>query len=452
MPAVGMAAFAQLASGRRLLAAPASTQRAVSSESCCMLSSGLLSKPEGRQGDPAPLKPEWAAPMDYVAELTQRSIHPAEPPFAHEWLENGPGYCYGPAFGHYDIVHQVLDIAPLLPEIARKQMLNLLSLQRQDGSIPFVWMGENPTRSWLPPKTPMATRLKDAQRFPPLWPAGVEACLRVEANAELLERAYEAVCRTLARFDAVRKSADGGYYYADIHGKGDWESGTDQGIRFQNPPPEPAACVDATSHIYWCQRFAAEWARRLGKSAEVHDQALERLGKLIQTTFFCEETAWFHDSWAVKEPKRRHYAFEGMWPIVVGAASASQARQALEQTLLNPERFNTPHPIATIARCDPAFKLRMLHGPAWNSFTLWAVEGCLKYGQRSGARQLLEKALDGTAAQFKRTGTVWEFYHPLGGEPETLERKPGRTQKGPCRDYLGHNPLRAMARLWAGLG
>jgi hypothetical protein len=410
-----------------------------------MLSAGLLTAPKA-----AP-KPEWAAVLDYVSGLVKRSIHPAEPPFAHEWLEIGPGYCYGPAFGHFDLAHQVLDIAPLLPDIARKQMLNLLSLQRDDGTIPFLWMGENPTRKWLPPKTPLDVRLKSAGTFPPLWPAAVEACLKVQASDELLKKAHNAVCRTLAWFDGQRKSADGGYYYADIRGKGGWESGMDQGIRFQDPPPQPAACVDATSHVYWCQRFAAEWARKLGMSADAHDEAIERIGKLIRTTFFCGETAWFHDSWAVNEPKRRHYAFEGMWPIVVGAASAPQAREAIEKSLLSPQRFKTPHPMATIARCDGAFKLRMLHGPAWNSFTLWAIEGCLKYGQRQGARHLLEKALDGTAAQFKRTGTVWEFYHPLGGEPDKLERKPGQAQKIPCRDYLGHNPLRAMWRLWAAL-
>jgi neutral trehalase len=141
-----------------------------------------------------------------------------------------------------------------------------------------------------------------------------------------------------------------------------------------------------------------------------------------------------------------------MWPLAVGAASDAQAERALTGSLLNPERFNTPHPVATVARGDPAFSRRMWQGPAWNSMTLWACEGCLRYGRADGARELLEKSLDCTARQFARTGTVWEFYDSLGGEPESLERKSYTPFHRPCRDYLGHNPLHAMARLWEGLG
>ena len=83
--------------------------------------------------------------------------------------------------------------------------------------------------------------------------------------------------------------------------------------------------------------------------------------------------------------------------------------------------------------------------------TLWAAEACLGYGRPDGARELLKKALDATARVFARTRTVWEFYDSLGGEPERLERKPHTQFNRPCRDYLGHNPLQAMARLWASL-
>jgi len=47
-----------------------------------------------------------------------------------------------------------------------------------------------------------------------------------------------------------------------------------------------------------------------------------------------------------------------------------------------------------------------------------------------------------------RTGTVWEFYHPHGGRPEDLGRKPHTPYNALCCDYLGHNPPIAMARLY----
>ena len=76
----------------------------------------------------------------------------------------------------------------------------------------------------------------------------------------------------------------------------------------------------------------------------------------------------------------------------------------------------------------------------------------MAYDRPDAARRLLARALDASAAQFARTGTVWEFYHPHGGEPEALTRKPQTPYNQPCRDYLGHNPLIAMARLWERAG
>jgi putative isomerase len=81
----------------------------------------------------------------------------------------------------------------------------------------------------------------------------------------------------------------------------------------------------------------------------------------------------------------------------------------------------------------------------------WAARACLNYGRKDAARLILEKALDDSAKQFRRTGTIWEFYHPLGGHPEDVQRKPNTKYNVPSRDYLGHNPLLAMARLYDSL-
>jgi hypothetical protein len=64
---------------------------------------------------------------------------------------------------------------------------------------------------------------------------------------------------------------------------------------------------------------------------------------------------------------------------------------------------------------------------------------------------MLEAALDDTATQYDRTGVLWEFYSPLGGKPEDLKRKPETKRNMPFTDYMGHNPLLAMARMWASI-
>ena len=73
---------------------------------CRLLSAGVL-----KPGLPES-KPEWLSAMRYVTELRQRSIFPAEPPMPYDWLDIGPGYVAGPAFGHIDLAHQLLDLVP----------------------------------------------------------------------------------------------------------------------------------------------------------------------------------------------------------------------------------------------------------------------------------------------------------------------------------------------------
>ena len=70
-------------------------------------------------------KSEWRPMLKYVADLHEKSTHPAHWPFDYEWEEIGPGYVYGPAFGHWDIVHQVMDVLPAYPEHGKILQRNL---------------------------------------------------------------------------------------------------------------------------------------------------------------------------------------------------------------------------------------------------------------------------------------------------------------------------------------
>jgi glycogen debranching enzyme len=377
--------------------------------------------------------------LRYVAELHERSTHPPRAPFSRPWEEIGPGYHLSPAFGHWDIVHQILDVLPSEPDHARDQILNDLENQADDGLVPgSIWMrGEQPEWS-------------TTFGHPPIWPVAVQDYCDLAASDELIEACFRPLVRQIGWFESQRKAEGVGFYYTDILNH-KWESGIDEGVRFDEVATGPFACVDATAHVHLLYDYAARWASRLGADAGPFQDAAAELRDFMQGELFDEETGLFHDIWAVGRPDRRPLAFEGMWPVVVGAATEEQAGRVIDENLLNPDRFFSPHPIATVALSDPLFELRMWRGPTWNSMTYWAARGCLHYGRKEAARRLLEAALDASAAQFERTGTIWEFYHPLGGDPEGLQRKPQTNQNTPCRDYLGHNPLIAMARMWEAL-
>jgi putative isomerase len=388
-------------------------------------------------------KPSWRPLLKYVAELHERSTHPARPPFALDWEEIGPGYCYGPAFGHWDIIHQALDTLPMAPEHARDQLINALSLQRDNGYLPATGLFMGETRFFDP-------GAETQQTHPPVWPFFVDEFLRQIPGdpADLLRTSFTALQKQIGWFERERKAAEGeGFFYNDILNRR-WESGVDEGIRFDDAPAGAFACVDATAHVYGMYEAAVRWADILGLDSTPFAVRAKALRHFIQNCLFDPTTGFFHDSWAVGQPDKYRLAFEGMWPIVLGAATNEQAARVIQDNFLETSRFFTKHPLATVGRSDPAFELRMWRGPAWNSMTYWAALGCVRYDYPDAARSLLEPALDLSAFWFEKTGTIWEFYHPEGGDPRTLDRKPDRPQHGPCPDYLGHNPLFAMARLY----
>ena len=72
-------------------------------------------------------------PASLTANLHVTSTHPAQEPFPYDWEEIGTGYCYGPAFGHWDIIHQIMDVLEDEPEHARNQLLNNLTNMTEDG-------------------------------------------------------------------------------------------------------------------------------------------------------------------------------------------------------------------------------------------------------------------------------------------------------------------------------
>lgn len=383
-----------------------------------------------------PGKPSWRPMLLGLAELHGRSVHPPAGHFPYPFEDIGPGYQGGRVFGHIDLAHERLDTVRALPVHVRNQTRNELAGQQKDGLIPGIISFDTAGKPvW-----------KDFKGFPPLWVVTVDAYLDATGDVAFLPECLDALVRQIGWFEGKRSAPGGGFYYLDVT-TGPWESGMDEGIRYDERPAEAAASVDATSHVYLLYDRAASWCKTLGRPHAGWDARADALRTFIRTELWDSQSGFFYDRWTVRRPERRHLAFEGMWPVVVGAATPAQAARVIDEHLMNPREFFAPHPIATVALCDPKFELRMWRGPAWNCMTYWAARGCLRYARPNAAHRLLEAALDATAAQFARTGTLWEFYHPRLGDPESLLRK-DRGRRIPCRDYLGHNPLFAMVDLW----
>lgn len=381
-------------------------------------------------------KTAWHPMLEFLVTLHERSIHPPQGHMPYPWEDSGPGYCYGPAFGHWDIIHSTLDAILSEPGHARNQIVNDLAGQQPDGLVPgCIWMENG------------LTKFSNVYGHPPLWQVAIDELTVTEGNENLIESCFPHLLRQIGWFETKRKAEPDGFFYLDILTH-DWESGVDEGIRFLDVKTGPLACVDATSHVYGLYECAARWSKALGKDPAQWEEKAKALRLFIQTRLFSEETGFFHDIWSVNDSLKRCLSFEGMWPMVVGAATTEQAMRVIDENLMNPERFLSKHPLRSVAKCDPRFEMRCWRGPAWNSMTYWAARGCVRYGRTDAAKTLLEMALDSSAEQFARTGTIWEFYHSEGGDQMDVKRKPDTQFNIPCRDYVGHNPLIAMAEIY----
>jgi hypothetical protein len=114
--------------------------------------------------------------------------------------------------------------------------------------------------------------------------------------------------------------------------------------------------------------LGARWQHILGRDNHVFEARAAHLRQFIQTALWNERDGFFYDAWTLDAhpdgprsswnktaaPGRPH-AFEGLWPVMVGAATPEQARRVRSEWMLNPARFYTPHPIATVALDDPLY-------------------------------------------------------------------------------------------------
>jgi putative isomerase len=335
-----------------------------------------------------------------------------------------------------------LDVISFFPQHALHQLLNDIKNQEPNGLIPgSIWM------PGLPSGRNSVTWSKKDAGHPPVWVVAVQDYMDITNDKSNLPDFFSALVRQITWFENSRKAESEGFYYNDILLK-QWESGVDEGIRFDKTDFGKWACIDATSHVYQLYHYAALWSKELGIDPEFYKKRESELLKFIQNDLYTSEEAIFYDIWAIKDKSLRNMAYENLWPLMVGAATKEQADRLIDRYILNPEVFFTTHPISSVGKNDPKFELRCWRGPAWNSMTYWVARGCLSYNRKDAAKLLLEKALDDSARQFEKTGTIWEFYHPFGGNPSDVKRKPQTNRNMPCTEYLGHNPLIAMAVMY----
>src|SRR5690606_9236894 len=129
---------------------------------------------------------------------------------------------------------------PSAPEHALQQLLNNRRLQLESGYLPGVisMPGERYPREGKYSFDP------SGQSHPPVWVVAADDYVEPSGDRTHLREFYEGATRQIRWLEAARAAEPAGYFYNAIRTP-KWESGVDEGVRFDGPPLGPLACIDA---------------------------------------------------------------------------------------------------------------------------------------------------------------------------------------------------------------
>ncbi|MFA5865825.1 MAG: trehalase family glycosidase [Phycisphaerae bacterium] len=388
---------------------------------------------------PGNLPEGWNLLWEEGWKLHVRSCQLPKGVFDDVWETVGPGYPF-PAFGHWDIVHSVLDVLGYDPDFARRQLRQLIKLIRvSDGCLPSL------ARELPDEKGSLVVVVDYEGCAPPLWPVAAVAGFDRTGDVDFLRIMYEAAEKNLLWWEQNRKLPSGLYWFNDCILEGS-ESGYDICSRWDRfkVSPKRIACVDLCGQMGMYFDALSTMAEKLGEK----DQTIQwkkistELAEQVRRHLWHEKDGMFYDR---DLETGEHVAVKSVacfWPMIAGQATGEQALRLMKH-LSDPAEFFTSVPVPSVALNDPTFSLDCWRGPTWLSQPYWVMQGLCRYGYYDLADQIGRRSLDHAAKMLSEHGTIFEFYHPTGGPVSELRRK-GETS-GPNRDYLGHNPIHAIA-------
>jgi hypothetical protein len=198
-----------------------------------------------------------------------------------------------------------------------------------------------------------------------------------------------------------------------------YESGMDNAPRFSNrnvskiAEMKNLAAIDMSSYIVLQNLTLAKMADELGLPAEAGDYRARaaELKTLINEKLWDPASGLYYDRDMNTDRLIKIKSIASLIPLFCGVPDAAQARQ-LRDHIMNPAEFNTPFPLPSIARDDPAFEKDMWRGPVWINTAYMIILGLEDYGFKDDASDLAFRVVDGVYRHHAAYGTFFEYYDP----------------------------------------
>lgn len=233
-----------------------------------------------------------------------------------------------------------------------------------------------------------------------------------------------------------------------------YESGVENAPRFSNTDESvladttQMAAPDLSAYVALQNEALAEMAEALGRrdEAEAFEAKAAVLRQKMNEVLWHEGDGLYYDRHVGTGEFVRSKTIASLLPLWAGVPGQEQAER-LREHALDPNAFNTPIPLPSVARDDPDFEKDMWRGPVWINTAYGVILGLERYGFHEAAAELAYRLCDGVYRTYANCRRIYEFYDPERFDTRELNRKLGNRFK---LLTLGNKPRPEFVG-WSGL-
>jgi glycogen debranching enzyme len=312
----------------------------------------------------------------------------------------------------WDSVFHSLSMNGLRPRLAWRLLKSVLDTQGEDGMIAH----QSRPSGW-----------RSAITQPPLLAWGVWENYQALRDRTCLAYALPRLERYLEWDCAHRDRNQNGLLEWFIEGNANCrsgESGMDNSPRFDR-----AVLLDAVDFSTFAARdmaYTASIAEELGEAEKTRQwrQRSQAMSVHVHGYLWDDGDGFYYDR-DMDGQHTRVKAVSGFFPLLLDDVPPERVDR-LVQALMDPEWFNAPFPVPSVALCEPTWSTDMWRGATWVNTNYLIVLGLAQHGRAEEAAWLAEKTIAHVRKYYERFGVLFEFFDASDSVPP-----PACDRKGP---------------------
>lgn len=324
------------------------------------------------------------------------------------------------------------DIYDNISEYTKGCVMNFLSHQRSDGSIPYVIQSSYSGMSAIPDLS-LSVRGDDCDlnSAKPLLAQMALLAQKDKADVKWSKECYPGLARHIQHWENTQQKDNGLFVWRSYRG-----SGTDNHPAVYGRPLNSSAGVDVNCFMYMEYLAMAKIAEMCEdiKQSEEYLKKAERLKSVVNSCMWdsIDEIYYHQDMLSQKPPLARQNvtwsiplkfkAWTAFLPMYAKIAPSEYADKLVKKHIMNPDEFFSDYGIRSLAKNEPIYNTAETgnpsnwQGPIWVVSTFLIFKGLLNYGYIKEAEIIASNLLQTLCNDLKTSGVLHEYYNPETGK------------------------------------